>query len=92
MVVKKVKKVEVKSKAVGTKVYLFTSSTCTLGALDEVQILDDIGGTTEKRWMLHYNFQLYFVGELGRLGTPGRREIGHRYLGERALSYIIPSK
>lgn len=67
-------------------------STCTLGSLDEVQILDDIGGPSEKRWMHHYNFPPYSVGELGRVGTPGRREIGHGNLGERALSYVIPSK
>lgn len=65
-------------------------STCTLGTLDDAQILDDIAGPTTKTFMHHYNFPPYSVGELGRTGTPGRREIGHGNLGERALSYVIP--
>ena len=67
-------------------------SACTLGDLDEAQILDGITGDTTKRWMHHYNFPPFSVGELGRMGTPGRREIGHGNLGERALSYVIPSE
>lgn len=67
-------------------------STCTLGSLDDAQIIDDLSGETAKRWMHHYNFPPFSVGELGRMGTPGRREIGHGALGERALSYILPSE
>ena len=67
-------------------------SACTLGSLDDAQILDNITGDTTKRWMHHYNFPPFSVGELGRMGTPGRREIGHGNLGERALSYVIPSE
>lgn len=67
-------------------------SACTLGDLDEAQILDDIIGPTTKRFMHHYNFPPFSVGELGRMGTPGRREIGHGNLGERALSYVIPDE
>ena len=67
-------------------------SACTLGSLDDAQILDDITGETTKRFMHHYNFPPYSVGELGKMGTPGRREIGHGALGERALSYVIPSE
>lgn len=66
-------------------------SCCTLGTLDDAQLLDDIVGEPTKTWMHHYNFPPYSVGELGRTGTPGRREIGHGNLGERALSYVIPS-
>jgi polyribonucleotide nucleotidyltransferase len=65
---------------------------CTLGSLDDAQLLDNISGETTQRWMHHYNFPPYSVGELGRMGTPGRREIGHGALGERALSYVIPSE
>ena len=64
---------------------------CTLGSLEEAQIVDDITGDSEKRWLHHYNFPPFSVGELGRRGTPGRREIGHGTLGERALSYVLPS-
>ena len=67
-------------------------SACTLGSLDDAQIIDDLSGETSKRWMHHYNFPPFSVGELGRMGTPGRREIGHGALGERALSYVIPSE
>lgn len=67
-------------------------STCTLGSLEDAQILDDIVGPDHKRWMHHYNFPPFSVGELGRMGTPGRRELGHGNLGERALSYVIPSE
>ena len=67
-------------------------STTTLGALGEHQILDGLGIEDEKRFMHHYNFPAYSVGETGRYGAPGRREIGHGALGERALSYVIPSE
>lgn len=67
-------------------------SSCTLGPLSDAQILDSVTGEQGKRWMHHYNFPPYAVGEIGRTGTPGRREIGHGALGERALSYVIPSE
>ena len=68
-------------------------SVVTLGALSDVQILDNLTPEEEtKRFMHHYNFPPYSVGEIGRMGTPGRREIGHGALGERALSAIIPSQ
>ena len=67
-------------------------ATVTLGALGEHQILDGLGIEEEKRFMLHYNFPAFSVGETGRYGAPGRREIGHGALGERALSYVIPSE
>jgi len=64
----------------------------TLGALGEHQILDGLSLEAEKRFMLHYNFPQFSVGETGRYGAPGRREIGHGALGERALSQVIPSE
>lgn len=67
-------------------------ATVTLGALGEHQILDGLGIEDVKRFMLHYNFPPFSVGETGRYGAPGRREIGHGALGERALSYVIPSE
>ena len=67
-------------------------ATVTLGALGEHQILDGLSIEDEKRFMLHYNFPAFSVGETGRYGSPGRREIGHGALGERALSYVIPSE
>ena len=67
-------------------------ATVTLGALGEHQVLDGLGIEEEKRFMLHYNFPAFSVGETGRYGSPGRREIGHGALGERALSYVIPSE
>ena len=67
-------------------------SVTTLGALGEHQILDGLDLETEKRFMLHYNFQQFSVGETGRYGAPGRREIGHGALGERALAQVIPSE
>lgn len=67
-------------------------STTTLGPLSDAQIIDNLTTETEKRFMHQYNFPPYSVGEVGRMGTPGRREIGHGALGERALSYVIPSK
>ena len=67
-------------------------ATVTLGALGEHQVLDGLGIEDENRFMLHYNFPAFSVGETGRYGSPGRREIGHGALGERALSYVIPSE
>ena len=67
-------------------------ATTTLGAIGEHQILDGLGLEDSKRFMLHYNFPAFSVGETGRYGAPGRREIGHGALGERALSYVIPSE
>lgn len=67
-------------------------SVTTLGALGEHQILDGLGIEDEKRFMHHYNFPAFSVGETGRYGAPGRREIGHGALGERALSQVIPSE
>ena len=64
----------------------------TLGALGEQQILDGLDMETEKRFMLHYNFPAFSVGETGRYGAPGRREIGHGALGERALLQVMPSE
>lgn len=67
-------------------------ATTTLGALGEHQILDGLGIEDTKRFMLHYNFPQFSVGETGRYGAPGRREIGHGALGERALAQVIPSE
>lgn len=66
--------------------------TVTLGSLVDSQIIDGLGEESNKRFMLHYNFPQFSVGETGRYGAPGRREIGHGALGERALSYVIPSE
>ena len=67
-------------------------ATTTLGALNEHQILDGLGLEDTKRFMLHYNFPQFSVGEVGRYGSPGRREIGHGALGERALLQVMPSE
>ena len=67
-------------------------SVVTLGALGEHQVLDGLGLEDGKRFMLHYNFPQFSVGETGRYGSPGRREIGHGALGERALAQVIPSE
>jgi polyribonucleotide nucleotidyltransferase len=67
-------------------------SVCTLGALGDVQILDGLGIEEEKRFMHHYNFPSFSVGETGPMRGPGRREIGHGALGERALEPVIPSE
>ncbi|MBQ4634032.1 MAG: polyribonucleotide nucleotidyltransferase [Bacilli bacterium] len=64
----------------------------TLGGLHEHQILDGLSLEAEKRFMLHYNFPAFSVGETGRYGSPGRREIGHGALGERALLQVMPSE
>jgi len=67
-------------------------SVTTLGALGEHQILDGLGIEDSKRFILHYNFPQFSVGETGKYGSPGRREIGHGALGERALLQVIPSE
>ncbi|MEW9496549.1 polyribonucleotide nucleotidyltransferase [Bacillus altitudinis] len=67
-------------------------SICTLGALGDVQILDGLGVEESKRFMHHYNFPQFSVGETGPMRGPGRREIGHGALGERALEPVIPSE
>ena len=66
-------------------------STTTLGALNDNQIIDDLTVVDSKRFMHHYNFPPYCVGETGRMGNPGRREIDHGALGERALAQVLPS-
>lgn len=67
-------------------------SVCTLAPLSEHQIIDGLGLEEEKRFMHHYNFPNFSVGETGRVGSPGRREIGHGALGERALAQVIPTE
>ncbi len=67
-------------------------SITTLGAKSDEQIIDNLTPEETRHWMHHYNFPPYSVGEVGRMGSPGRREIGHGALGERALSYVIPSE
>jgi len=67
-------------------------SVVTLGALGEHQIIDGLSPEDQKRFMLHYNFPQFSVGETGRYGAPGRREVGHGALGERALAQVIPSE
>ncbi|MEY8675785.1 polyribonucleotide nucleotidyltransferase [Thomasclavelia cocleata] len=67
-------------------------SVATLGAIGEHQKIDGLGLEDQKRFMHHYNFPPYSVGEVGRMGAPGRREIGHGALGERALAQVIPSE
>jgi polyribonucleotide nucleotidyltransferase len=67
-------------------------SVCTLGALGDIQILDGIDPQESKRFMHHYNFPPFSVGEARPLRPPGRREIGHGALGERAMSKVLPSE
>lgn len=67
-------------------------SICTLGALGDVQIIDGLGIEESKRFMHHYNFPQFSVGETGPIRSPGRREIGHGALGERALAPVVPSE
>ena len=67
-------------------------ATTTLGSLEENQILDGLTLEATKRFMLHYNFPQFSVGEVGRYGSPGRREIGHGALGERALLQVMPDE
>lgn len=64
--------------------------TVTLGTGDDEQMVDALLGTQKRRFMLHYNFPPYSVGEVGRFGGQGRREIGHGNLAERALKSVIP--
>ena len=67
-------------------------SVTTLGPLGDNQIVDDLTDIEEKRFMHQYNFPPYSVGEVGRMGSPGRREIGHGALGERALLQVMPTE
>ncbi|HEC2240557.1 TPA: polyribonucleotide nucleotidyltransferase [Staphylococcus delphini] len=67
-------------------------SVLTLGSISEYQIIDGLGEEEHKRFMHHYNFPNFSVGEIGPVRAPGRREIGHGALGERALKYIIPDE
>ena len=67
-------------------------SVVTLGSISEFQIIDGLGVEDSKRFILHYNFPQFSVGSTGRYGSPGRREIGHGALGERALLQVIPSE
>lgn len=64
----------------------------TLGTKDDEQLIDDLDREYYKKFYLHYNFPPYSVGETGRMGSPGRRELGHGSLAERALRYVIPSE
>lgn len=66
-------------------------STTTLAPLSEYQIIDGLGSEEKRRFIHHYNFPNFSVGETGRMGAPGRREIGHGALGERALEPVIPN-
>ncbi len=64
----------------------------TLGSSEDEQIVDDISGETTEKFLLHYNFPPFSVGEIGRLGAPGRREIGHGKLAWRAIHSVIPDQ
>lgn len=64
----------------------------TLGTKEDEQLIDDLEKEYYKKFYLHYNFPPYSVGETGRMGAPGRRELGHGSLAERALKYVIPSE
>jgi polyribonucleotide nucleotidyltransferase len=64
----------------------------TLGTGEDEQYIDGLGGTVKERFMLHYNFPPYSVGETGRMGSPGRREIGHGKLAWRALQAVLPTQ
>lgn len=69
-----------------------TIATCTLGTRDAEQMIDGLGGLSYQHFMLHYNFPPYSVGEVGRFGAPGRREVGHGKLAWRALHPVLPTK
>jgi len=69
-----------------------TIATCTLGTKDAEQMIDGLTGLHYEHFMLHYNFPPYSVGEVGRFGAPGRREIGHGKLAWRALHGVLPTK
>jgi polyribonucleotide nucleotidyltransferase len=71
-----------------TQAVVFT----TLGTKEDEQLVDDLEKEYYKKFYLHYNFPPYSVGETGRMGSPGRRELGHGSLAERALKYVIPSE
>ena len=64
--------------------------TVTLGTGDDEQMIDDLAGFTKKKFMLHYNFPPFSVGECGRVGAQSRREVGHGFLAERAIKAILP--
>ena len=67
-------------------------STCTLGTKESEQMIDGLTGLRYEHFMLHYNFPPYSVGEVGRFGAPGRREVGHGKLAWRALHGVLPTK
>src|SRR5690625_5180060 len=67
-------------------------STTTLGPLNEYQVIDGLDSAEKRRFIHHYNFPNFSVGETGRIGGPGRREIGHGALGEKALKPVIPGE
>jgi polyribonucleotide nucleotidyltransferase len=69
-----------------------TIATCTLGTKDSEQMIDGLNGLKYEHFMLHYNFPPYSVGEVGRFGAPGRREVGHGKLAWRALHGVLPTK
>ena len=69
-----------------------TIATCTLGTKDAEQMIDGLSGLRYEHFMLHYNFPPYSVGEVGRFGAPGRREVGHGKLAWRALHGVLPTK
>lgn len=69
-----------------------TIATCTLGTKESEQMIDGLNGLKYEHFMLHYNFPPYSVGEVGRFGAPGRREVGHGKLAWRALHAVLPSK
>jgi polyribonucleotide nucleotidyltransferase len=69
-----------------------TIATCTLGTKDAEQMIDGLNGLHYENFMLHYNFPPYSVGEVGRFGAPGRREVGHGKLAWRALHPVLPTK
>jgi polyribonucleotide nucleotidyltransferase len=69
-----------------------TIATCTLGTKDAEQMVDGLNGLSYQNFMLHYNFPPYSVGEVGRFGAPGRREVGHGKLAWRALHPVLPKK
>lgn len=66
-------------------------SVLTLAPMSDTQLVDGLDPEYKKRFLHHYNFPQYSVGETGRYGAPGRREIGHGVLGERALAQVLPS-
>src|SRR3546814_6564271 len=65
--------------------------TTTLGTKDAEQMIDGLNGLSYERFLLHYNFPPYSVGEVGRFGAPGRREVGHGKLAWRALRPVLPT-